>query len=214
LGVLEPPGEYGADIVVGEGQPFGSPMNYGGPLLGIFACRDDMRLIRQMPGRIVGMTTTVKGRERGFCMALQAREQHIRRERATSNICSDETLCSIAAAVYLSLLGPNGLKKLGQVIMSKANYAMQAIANIEGVKAPVFKAPHFKEFTVNFDGARRTVKEAHEGLLKRRVHGGKDVSREFLGLGETALYCVTEMHSKEDIDRLVLALKWVVRGES
>ncbi|UCE43700.1 MAG: aminomethyl-transferring glycine dehydrogenase subunit GcvPA [Candidatus Bathyarchaeota archaeon] len=214
LGVLEPPGEYGADIVVGEGQPLGNPMSYGGPLLGIFACRDDMRLIRQMPGRVVGMTTTVAGRERGFCMALQTREQHIRRERATSNICSDETLCSIAAAVYLSLLGPNGLKKLGQVIMSRAYYAMQALANIDGVKAPVFKTPHFKEFTVNFDEAGRTVKEAHKGLLKRQVHGGKDVGREFPRLGETALYCVTEMHSKEDIDRLVLALNWIVRGES
>jgi glycine dehydrogenase subunit 1 len=214
LGILEPPGQYGADIVVGEGQPLGSPMNYGGPLLGIFACRDDMQLIRQMPGRVVGMTTTIGGGERGFCMALQTREQHIRRERATSNICSDETLCAVAAAVYLSLLGPEGLKELGEAIMSKAYYAMQLLSEIDGIEVPVFKAPHFKEFTVNFDGTGRTVNEMHRGLLERQVHGGKDISREFSRLGETALYCVTEMHSKEDIDRLVLALEQVVGRES
>jgi len=210
LGVLEPPGEYGADIVVGEGQPLGIPMNYGGPLLGIFACRDDLRLIRQMPGRVVGMTTTLKEGKTGFCMALQTREQHIRRERATSNICSNETLCSVAAVVYLALLGPKGLKELGETIMSKAHYAMQVLEKIDGVKAPVFKAPHFKEFTVNFDATGKAVSEVHRGLLERQVHGGKDVSKEFPELGESALYCVTETHSKEDIDNLVCALEQVL----
>ena len=210
LGVLEPPGEYGADIVVGEGQPLGNPMSYGGPLLGIFACRGDMQLVRQMPGRIVGMTSTMDGRGRGFCMALQTREQHIRRERATSNVCSNETLCAVAAAVYLALLGPKGLRELGETIMSKAYYAMQALTKIEGVKAPLFKAPHFKEFTVNFNGTGKTVSEVHRELLERRVHGGKDISGEFRDLGETALYCVTETHSKEDIDHLASALKEVL----
>jgi glycine dehydrogenase subunit 1 len=214
LGVLEPPGEYGADIVVGEGQPLGNPMSYGGPLLGIFACRDDVRLIRQMPGRVVGMTTTVNGGKRGFCMALQTREQHIRRERATSNICSNETLCAVAAAVYLALLGPKGLKELGETMMSKAYYTMRVLAKVDGVKAPVFKAPHFKEFTVDFDGTGRTVREVHRRLLERQVHGGKDVSKEFPGLGETALYCVTETHSKKDVDRLVSALEQVLGRES
>ena len=214
LGVLEPPGEYGADIVVGEGQPLGIPMNYGGPLLGIFACRDDMRLIRQMPGRLVGMTTSIREGRRGFCMALQTREQHIRREKATSNICSNETLCAVAAAVYLALLGPEGLKELGKVIMSRVYHMMQALAKINGTKVPLFKAPHFKEFTLNFDGAGRSVKEVHEGLLQRQVHGGKDISKEFPRLGETALYCVTEAHSKEDIDRLALALEQILGRES
>lgn len=211
LGVLEPPGEYGADIVVGEGQPLGNPMNYGGPLLGIFACRDDMTLIRQMPGRVIGMTTTLDGKRAGFCMALQTREQHIRRERATSNVCSNEALCAVAAAVYLALLGPQGLRELGEAIMGRARYAMQLLAEIEGVKAPVFKSVHFKEFTVNLDEAGKTVREVHEGLLQRQVHGGKDITREFPELGETALYCVTEIHSKEEIDRLAQALEEVLR---
>jgi len=210
LGVLEPPGEYGADIVVGEGQPLGNQMNYGGPLLGIFACRDDLQLVRQMPGRVVGMTTTVKEEKRGFCMALQTREQHIRRERATSNICSNETLCSVAAAVYLALLGPKGLRALGETIMSKSHYAMQVLGKIDGIKTPVFKAPHFKEFTVNFDGTGRPVSEVHRGLLERQVHGGKDISKEFPELGESALYCVTETHSKRDIDKLASALEQIL----
>ena len=214
LGVLRPPGDYGADIVVGEGQPLGNPMNFGGPLLGIFACRDDIKLIRQMPGRIIGMTTTMDGKEVGFCMALQTREQHIRRERATSNICSNEALCAVASAVYLALLGPRGLKELGRTVMYRARYAMQCLTRIEGVKAPVFEGAHFKEFTVNFDGASKGVQEVHEGLLKRGVHGGKNIAHEFPELGETALYCVTEVHSKEDIDLLVQALREVLEEES
>jgi len=210
LGVLKPPGEYGADIVVGEGQPLGIPMNYGGPLLGIFACRDDVQMIRQMPGRVVGVTTTLDGTKRGFCNVLQTREQHIRREKATSNICSNEALCGVAAAVYLALLGPEGLKELGEAIISKTQYAMRLLARIKGVKTPVFKSPHFKEFTVNFDATGKTVKQIHEKLLRRRVHGGKDITEEFSELGETALYCVTEVHSKSDIDLLASALKGIV----
>jgi glycine dehydrogenase subunit 1 len=151
LGILKPPGEYGADIVVGEAQPLGNPMNFGGPLLGIFACRDDLNLIRQMPGRIIGMTTTLDGSKQGFCMVLQTREQHIRREKATSNICSNEALCAVASAVYMALLGPKGLRELGETIMYRANYAMRLLSKINGVKAPIFKSVHFKEFTVNFD---------------------------------------------------------------
>jgi len=215
LGVLKPPGEYGADIVVGEGQPLGIPMNFGGPLLGIFACRDDMQMIRQMPGRIVGMTTTLDGTKRGFCHALQTREQHIRRENATSNICSNEALCGVAAAVYLALLGPNGLRELGEAIMSKTQYAMRLLAKIKGIKTPVFKSPHFKEFTINFDASGKTVKQIHDKLLLRKVHGGKEVTEEFPELGETALYCVTEVHSKDDIDRLANALREILEeGES
>ena len=212
LGVLKPPGEYGADIVVGEGQPLGIPMNYGGPLLGIFACRDDTQMIRQMPGRIVGMTTTLDGTKRGFCNTLQTREQHIRREKATSNICSNEALCAVAAAVYLALIGPKGLKELGENIIGKTQYAMRLLAKIKGVKTPVFRSPHFKEFTVNFDETGKTVKEIHEKLLQQQVHGGKEITQEFPELGETALYCVTEAHSKNDIDRLVNTLKEVVGG--
>jgi len=213
LGVLKPPGEYNADIVVGEAQPLGNHLNYGGPLLGIFACRDEMELIRQMPGRIIGMTTTLDGGKTGFCMALQTREQHIRRERATSNICTNEALCALASATYLALLGPQGLKELGEVIMTKAAYAIQLLSEIRGVETPVFESPHFKEFTVNFDKTGKTVKRVHHALLDRyQIHGGKDVSREFHELGQTALYCVTEMHSKSEIDRLAQALKDILSG--
>jgi len=213
LGVLEPPGKYGADIVVGEGQPLGNPVNYGGPLLGIFACRDDMTLIRQMPGRVIGMTTTLDGKRVGFCMALQTREQHIRRERATSNVCSNEALCAVATAVYMALLGPQGLRDLGEIIMTKARYAMQLLAKIGGMRVPLFKSVHFKEFTVNFDETGKSVREVHEGLLQHEVHGGRDITREFPELGETALYCITEIHSKEEIDRLAQALEEVLREE-
>lgn len=214
LGILKPPGEYNADIVVGEGQPLGNHMSYGGPLLGIFACRDDRQLIRQMPGRVIGMTTTVDEGKTGFCMALQTREQHIRREKATSNICTNEALCAVASAVYLALLGPRGLEELGEVIMFKTRYAMQLLAKIEGVKVPLFKSPHFKEFTVNFDSANMTMREIHENLLKHGVHGGKDLTKEFPELGKTALYCVTETHSKEEIDRLAQLLKNVLGRKS
>jgi glycine dehydrogenase subunit 1 len=212
LGILKPPGEYDADIVVGEGQPLGNHLNYGGSLLGLFACKGEMELIRQMPGRVIGMTTTLKGDKPGFCMALQTREQHIRRERATSNICTNEALCALASAVYLALLGPRGLKELGETIMARAQYAMQKLAEINGVRVPLFSAPHFKEFTVNFDGAGRTVQALHQKLLKYHgIHGGKDISGEFRELGETALYCVTEVHSESHIDKLAQAMRDVLR---
>lgn len=212
LGILKPPGDYNADIVIGEAQPLGNPMNFGGPLLGIFACRDDMNLIRQMPGRIIGLTTTADNSRYGFCMALQTREQHIRREKATSNICSNEALCAVASAVYMALLGHQGLRELGETILCKANYAMRQLSKIHGIKVPVFKSPHFKEFTVNFDEAGLSVKEVHEKLLKHQIHGGKDLSKEFPELGETALYCITEIHSKAEIDCLVEALSEILVG--
>lgn len=207
LGILRPPGEYGADVVVGEAQPLGNAMNYGGPLLGIMACRDDMALIRQMPGRIIGLTKTQDGKRNGFCMTLQTREQHIRREKATSNICSNEALCAVASAVYMSLLGPKGLRELGEIVMSKAQYAMQLLSRIEGINTPVFKSAHFKEFTVDFSKTNLSVKEINNRLLLRGFHGGKDVSNEFPELGQTALYCVTEIHSKEEIQGLSEALE-------
>lgn len=212
LGILKAPGDYDADIVIGEGQPLGNHLNYGGPLLGIFACRGDTELIRQMPGRVIGLTTTLKGDKTGFCMALQTREQHIRREKATSNICTNEALCAVASATYLALLGPNGLRDLGETIMTRAHYAMHKLNQIQGIKAPIFKAHHFKEFTVNFDKTGKKVKSIHQTLLKRhQIHGGKDISTEFHELGQTALYCVTEVHSKETIDQLSEGLKAILR---
>ncbi len=202
LGILKTPGNYGADIAIGEGQPLGNYMNWGGPLLGIFACKDEDRLMRQMPGRIIGMTTTQDGGERAFCMVLQTREQHIRRHKATSNICSNEALCALRAAVYMALLGRDGFKDLGEVILSKAASAIKNLSGIPGLRVPVFTASHFKEFTVNFDGTSKSVQEVNRGLSERAILGGKPLRREFPELGETALYCVTEMHSQEEIEKL------------
>jgi glycine dehydrogenase subunit 1 len=207
LGILKPPGEYDADIVVGEGQPLGNHMNFGGPLLGIFACKDKNEFIRQMPGRIIGLTTTVDGNDRGFCMALQTREQHIRREKATSNICSNEALCAVASAVYLATLGPHGLRELAENILYKTNYCIKRLSEIEGVKTPIFNSPHFMEFTVNFDKTGKLVNEVHVELLRKGIHGGKSLLKDFPKLGQTALYCVTEVHSKNDIDQLACSLK-------
>lgn len=210
LGILKPPGEYGANIVVGEAQPIGNPMNFGGPLLGIIACRDDINLIRQMPGRIIGLTTTLDDAKQGFCMTLQTREQHIRREKATSNICTNEALCAVASAVYMALLGPEGFRELGETIMYKTYYAMQLLSKIGQVRTPVFGSAHFKEFTVNFDDAGLTVKEVNKKLLQHGIHGGKDISKEFPELGETALFCTTEIHSKQEIEMLAAALEKVL----
>ena len=205
IGILKPPGDFDADIVIGEGQVLGNYLNCGGPLLGLFACKSVDQFIRQMPGRIVGITTTQNG-ETAFCLILQTREQHIRRQRATSNICSNEALCALRSAVYISLLGPNGFRETGEDILFKTQYAIKKLSEIEGVRTPVFKFPHFKEFTVNFDYTTKTVHEINSELLKKDVMGGKFLS-EFPELGQTALYCVTELHNLNDIDLLTVNLE-------
>ncbi len=201
LGVLKPPGDFGADVVVGEGQPLGCHMNYGGPLIGIFACSGDA-LLRQMPGRIIGKTTTLDGKQDAYCMALQTREQHIRREKATSNICTNEALLALAASVYLSLLGPDGMAHLCSAILGQSQYALDRLQRIRCIKTPVFDAFHFMEFTVNFDKSGKKVSEINDQLLKAGIQGGLDLSKYFPELGQTALYCFTELHTHDDIDML------------
>jgi len=212
LGVLRPPGDCGADIVVGEGQPLGNYLYAGGPLLGIFACKDEASLIRQIPGRIIGMTTTRDGTRPAFCMVLQTREQHIRRQKATSNICTNEALCALRAAVYMALLGRKGFEELGQTILAKTSYAIRELSQIGGLRVPLFMAHHFKEFTVNFDQALNSVEDINRGLLERGILGGKPVNRDFPELGKTSLYCVTEVHSIEDIAGLQDSLEEILEG--
>jgi len=201
LGALKSPGELKADIAVGEGQPLGNHMNYGGPLLGIFACKGEA-LLRNMPGRIIGSTTTQDGRQAAYCMALQTREQHIRRGKATSNICTNEALLSLAAAMYLSLLGPVGIAELAATIAERTHYAIQELSKLRGVKAPGFDAFHHMEFTVNFSETGKKVSEINEALLSAGIQGGLDLSERFPELGHSALYCVTEVHTHRDIDML------------
>ncbi|TFG29216.1 aminomethyl-transferring glycine dehydrogenase subunit GcvPA [Candidatus Thorarchaeota archaeon] len=210
LGVLRPPGEYNADIVVAEGQYLGSPVSYGGPLLGIFGCKNDRKLIYQMPGRLVGMTRTeTEPYETGYVLTLSPREQHIRREKATSNICSNQALAAVTAAIYMSTLGPTGLRALGETITLKANYATQHLNNIQGVKAPAIGNFIWNEFVVQFENGT-TAKQVHEGLLKYGLQGGKILTHEFPELGESMLFCVTEIHSQQAIDKLVKAVEEIV----
>jgi len=209
LGLFASPGELGADIAIGEGQPLGNHMNYGGPLLGLFACRGE-RLLRQIPGRLIGMTVTKDGSSKAFTMVLQTREQHIRREKATSNICTNEALCALAAAAYLSLMGPRGLERLDKIILGNSSYAMRELERLNGVKAPLFEAQHFKEFVVGFDGTGLSASHINAKLLQRGIQGGIPLHDQFPGLGQSALCCVTELHTRESLDRLVAATRAIL----
>jgi glycine dehydrogenase subunit 1 len=209
LGVLRPPGDYHDDIVVGSGQPLGLHMNYGGNSLGFFGCRSDPNYLDQLPGYVAAVTTTMDGKEKAYLDTLwEKRHFFFQRENATSMIGSASNLCAIGAAVYLSLLGPQGMRELGEGIFQRARYAIQEISKIKKIGTPIFKAPHFKEFVVNFDRTGRTVKEVNRVLLnKHGIVGGKDLSRDFPELGQSALFCVTEVHTCDDIDTLVYGIR-------
>ena len=198
LGLLKPAGEMGADFVVGEGQSFGNPLNYGGPYLGIFASTD--KFLRKIPGRLCGATVDKEGR-RGFVLTLQTREQHIRREKATSNICSNEALCALAAGVYLACLG-KGLKKLAALNVQKAHYFKSRLAEISGW-APAFSGPVFNEFVMRCpDSAAVNMK-----LQKQGIVGGFALGNDYPELQDGILFCATEMLRREDMDRVVEILK-------
>ncbi|MBU0595692.1 aminomethyl-transferring glycine dehydrogenase subunit GcvPA [Candidatus Bipolaricaulota bacterium] len=200
LGILSPPGEHGADIVVGEGQPLGLPMGMGGPLLGLFATRE--RHIRQMPGRVSGRTVDAEGKI-GYAMAAQTREQHIRRERATSNICTNSALCALAATVYLASVGAEGLRHVAELNLQKAHYLAGRLSELNGFRL-AFDGDFFNEFTVEVPGdpqeLRRTLRDA--GFLVTDPD-------ELRGLGvENALrFAVTERRTIEELDRLVDVLR-------
>ncbi|HEY8767544.1 MAG TPA: aminomethyl-transferring glycine dehydrogenase subunit GcvPA [Dehalococcoidia bacterium] len=201
LGMLAPPGDYGGDIAVAEGQSLGWAPNYGGPYIGLFTCKSDF--VRQMPGRIVGRTTDLDGRT-AYVLTLQTREQHIRRERATSNICTSQQLVGLAATVYLATVGKHGLRLVAEACYHKAHYAAQIIDALPGYAVEASRT-FFKEFVVR---CPMPPAEINHLLLQRDIIGGLDVSDH---VGNGMLLCVTEMNNREEIERLRDALAEVGR---
>lgn len=200
LGLLKSPGEFGADVVVGEGQPLGIPLSYGGPYLGLFATKKEF--VRKISGRLVGETVDANG-QRGYVLTLTAREQHIRREKATSNICTNQGLMALAATVYLSLLGKNGLKQVATLCYQKAHYAASEINQIKGFEV-IADRPFFHEFIVKCPAP---VDDINQFLLDRGFLGGYDLSKDYPELGNAMLVAVTEKVHRQEIDALTEALE-------
>jgi glycine dehydrogenase subunit 1 len=211
LGVLTPPADYGADIVCGDIQPLGMHMQFGGGQAGFIATRDQEEYVMEYPSRLFGIAPTSVPGEYGFGDVAYERTSFAVREEGKEWVGTAAALWGITAGVYLALMGPQGMVEIGEGIMSRSRYAMLEIDKIKGVEAPVFQSPHFKEFVVNFDGTGKTVAEINKALLTREIFGGKDLTKEFPELGHSALYCVTEVHTKDDIDRLVNVLKEVIK---
>jgi glycine dehydrogenase subunit 1 len=203
LGLFAPPGDYGADIAAGEGQPLGNALNFGGPGLGFFATRQ--KHVRSMAGRIVGETVDVRG-QRGFVLALSTREQHIRRERASSNICTNQALCALAASVYMAAMGKRGLRQVAELCYHKAHYAAERIARLPGYEI-VGDHPYFKEFVVR---CPKPVRRMLRVLLDEwDILGGYELGQDYPELANQLLVCVTELNSREEIDTFVAALQEV-----
>lgn len=196
LGILEAPGKLGVDIVVGEGQSLGMPLSFGGPYLGFIATTE--KLIRRIPGRIVGLAKDQHGKD-GFVLTLQAREQHIRREKASSNICSNQALCALTAIIYLSALGKKGLKEVAEHCISKAHYAQKVLTQIDGVELAFPQGPSFKEFVVK---TKEDIACINDRLFQAGILGGLDLGRFYPELKNHMLICVTEARSKTEIDLL------------
>jgi glycine dehydrogenase subunit 1 len=196
LGVMEAPGKIGVDIVVGEGQPLGLPLSFGGPYLGFLATKE--KYVRKMPGRIVGLAQDRRGNE-GFVLTLQAREQHIRREKASSNICSNQALCALCATIYLSCMGKKGIKEVAKQCFAKAQYAKKILSEIPGVEIAYPNTKTFKEFVVK---TSEPIEKINKRLLNAGIFGGLDLGMFFPELSNHMLLCVTETRSKEEIDLL------------
>jgi len=208
LGVLAPPGEYGADIACGDIQPLGVPLFAGGGLGGFIASRDEERYVGEYPLRLISVTEN-EGGEYGFGQCTFDRTSYVDRGKAKDWIGTSTALWAIAAGVYMALMGPRGMREVGEAMLRKAHYAAAMLSEIDGVDVP-FEG-FFKEFLVNIDATGKDVATVNEALLERGIFGGSDVSAEFPELGQSALYCVTEMHTKDDLDRIAITLEEVLR---
>jgi glycine dehydrogenase subunit 1 len=203
LGLLKPPGAFDADIAVGEGQCFGAGLNFGGPYLGVLTCKQP--LVRLMPGRVVGVTSDVEGK-RGFVMTLRTREQDIRRERATSNICTNQGLIQLTATVYLALMGARGVENVADLCYQKAHYLAEKVGALPGVEL-VGTSQFFNEFVVRLP---RPAAEINAALLGLGFIGGYDLKNEYPELGNAMLLCATELNTAAQIDRFVEALSEIL----
>lgn len=205
LSLLETPGSMGVDIVTGEGQSLGLPLNFGGPYLGFFAAKKE--LVRKMPGRIVGETEDINGK-RGFVLTLQAREQHIRREKATSNICSNVQVCALRAIIYLSLVGREGFLDVGRECMDRANYAWNRFTSIEGI-SPAFNRRFFNEFAINLPVSAKSIVNH---LIDEGIAGGFPVSKYYDNMENILLVAFTEKRTKEEIDIFATKIESFIKG--
>ena len=210
LGVLAPPSHYGADIVCGDLQPLGMHMNYSGGQAGFIATRSEEKFVHEYPSRLFGIVPTEKEGEYGFGDVAYERTSFAQREKGKESVGTQTALWGITAGVYLALLGPEGMQEVGQTIMQNSQYAAQQLNHIKGVTGSRLDSPFFKEFMVDFNQTGYTVEQINQRLLEKKVFGGKDLSQEFPEFGQSALFCVTEVHTKEDIDHLVQSIKEIL----
>ena len=205
LGIIKPPGEYDADIAVGDIQALGNYINYGGPHAGFFAVNKEF--MRKIPGRLAGATTDTKGR-RAFTLTLQAREQHIRRAKATSNICTNQQLLALRTCIYLSTLGKAGMIDIGNLNIHKSHYAIDRLCELDGIE-PLFDKPFFNEFAIKISDKCK-IEEINRRLIESSIIGGLDLSHFYPDINNAMLLCVTETKTKEDIDNLVSAVSNII----
>lgn len=210
LGVLAPPADYGADMVCGDIQPLGLHMNYGGGVGGFIASRDEAKYVSQYPTHLVSIARTEDGTGFGFGFCTHERTLYAVREKGKDFTGTTVGLWTVAAAVYLALMGPAGMREIGETIIQKSHYAAKLLSEIPKVKV-LFTPYFFKEFIVNFDAAKKSVRDVNKYLLDHKIFGGKDLATEFPELGNSSLYSVTEIHTKDDLDRLTSTMEGAVR---
>jgi len=210
LGILEAPARYGVDIACGDIQGLGIPMSCGGGQGGFVATQDEPKFFDEFPALMYGVTPTIVDGEYGFGEVFYERTSYASREKAKDFLGTMAQLHGIGAGVYLALMGPQGMREIGEGIMQRSAYLARQLNGIEGVTAPMYSAPFFKEFVVGFEGTGKTVSDINKALLEHKIFGGKDLSKWYPSLGQSALYCVTEVHTKGDLDSLVSALKEIL----